>query len=725
MTSSSKIEAHLAPLVHHVELSKAGWRDRALDTMVIATCYLSDSPLIQEEISTQLNSQLPAPLGEAQIKDVIDRLISRSSLVRLSEGRFKLSEAAKAEIATNFEEASQAETRARERFEARFESIGEVPVSWEQFRDEFLTPLISELGARTYEIISGTSNPAVDAQAYVHFLDRFPEKVRPRISSALSEFLDPHDNTIRRLILSHLNATLLVKATGLHEAAFTALTAATTRRLQMTVFVDTNFLFSLLGLHENPADDVVEALDALITSTGHHVDVQLYALPITLDEARYTLANYRDVVSGIILTPQMARAIAKDNHDFSGIAIKYIQEAKTADSPISADEYFEPYLENLVEVCRDKGVEFYNADLDALRTDQRVIDDLAEEKAYQEDHRAKGAKPYPVLLHDMVLWHFVHDQRLPGVESPVDARYWIATMDFGLIRFDRYKRRDSRELPITIHPTVLLQILQFWVPQSESLEIALVESLRPMLPTVLDPDAERVTLRILRVLSRYENIDEFSEETLSNILVDDVVRSRIQTTVDLKAQAEIVEAALVKQLSALERKAKALEKKLEKATSNADAESERLRVELGERTRERDSLDTALHEEKEEAEKLAARVGALEGESERRKTTNTRIAFATATILLCGFLAWSISSYLVPKLIPHLRYSPGFTHALAISAAVLVGLSVADLIGARISPVRNWVTYSMLHQFRRYLWTVLVTIALSLLAAAIDRSAPQ
>lgn len=729
VTQSGSLEGNLAALVHHVELSKAGWRDRALESMLLATCFSAGSPLSSEEISTRLNDQLDAPIGRAQVESIIEVLVSRGSLVPTPDGSFKISEAAWAELEDNFSAAEDLEEAVQETFQKHFSDIDdEHTPSWERFKAEFVNPLITDLGAQTYEIVSSGRGAVENSAVHTRFLEPFPQEVRPDLTEAISQFFDPSNSAVRRFVLSRLNATFLVQATGLSEEAFEALIDATSRRLNMDVFIDTNFLFSLIGLHENPADDVVEALDSLIQKTGGQTDVSLYVLPITLNEARETVGRKKDHLSGIVVDKRLASAIRQGSSHFSGIALKYFREARTSDSPISAEEYFEPYLENLLEICRSKGVELYNTELDDLRNDQAVIDDLNDEKERQEEFRAKGAKPYPVILHDMVLWHFVDRQRPEDVESPVEAQHWIATIDFGFLGFDRRKKKESgRALPLAVHPTVLLQMLQFWVPQSEELEVALINSLQPLLPHEFDAEAERVTLKILRVLSRYENVSDLGEETLGNIFVDDAVRSRVQETEDLEEQIEIVESAIIEQTKELRERAEDLEGEKEELQHQLEARAERvedIQSELEKLRERRDEAERQLERERDRREGLESRIEELERDAERRKQDQERRRWRGW--FMGGCLVWLFALAAVgffvlgSSLAETTPLSSGPARGLGVATCSAFALVVAEFVGARLKHVQDSWVYRALHTARKWLWGLLVALGVSVLAAYLE-----
>jgi hypothetical protein len=80
----------------------------------------------------------------------------------------------------------------------------------------------------------------------------------------------------------------------------------------------------------------------------------------------------------------VARAAAKT--ELTGISRKYIEESASMQDGLSADAYFGPYLENLVEIIRSKGIQICVDNLDQLLARNDVRSDIAAELRY-EDHR--------------------------------------------------------------------------------------------------------------------------------------------------------------------------------------------------------------------------------------------------------------------------------------------------------------------------------------------------
>lgn len=722
----------LVALVHHVELSQAGWRDRALE--LAATCVLHEKggTCAREELSALLADRLPGTLGRAEVERLLARLEREGTIMSVRSDRLKLSESTSTTLSQLLEDHDQLEARVRDKFSV---VVGALPssarIEWTTFERSFLTPLILELGARTYEFLSGEVTTLSTSGGFVKFLTTIPEENRAAASQAIETFFNPKDPDIRAYLLRLLNAVFLAQVTGLPEAVLDALAARTKKKLRLRVFLDTNFLFSLIGLHENPADDVVELLNRLIAELKARLEVRLYILPITHDEARRTIGNYADRLSGLRLDRRLAEAVRRGTSDLSGITLRYVKEAASARRSVTAQEYFQPYLENLLAIARSKGVELYNESVDSLRRDQTVIDDVVAQLEFEK--RTKGeqdAKSYELLLHDMVLWHFVQRNRPARLDSYLDADTWVATIDFGFLGFDRHKlRRQNVSVPACLHPTVLLQILQLWIPRSDLLDAALVDSLRPLVPHVFDRDAEQVTIRILRALSRFEDIGDLDQETLTHVLFDRAIRSRVAATHDIEEQIELVRDTLVAETMRLERKAKQLELEaagLRSEVQSRDRELEQLRTEIATSREARDQkiaeLKDLLSIEQQNRTALAERLASMEADrtEEKRRSTKRAAWLRLLVAATLGAMAFAGGAYLLTDYWVVAKGYPTWVRRIA-GVALAGGASLAwlELCARRLAPLADEWFVAWLTRTRRVWWAIMGGVLVGVFASAI------
>lgn len=553
MTQGQSAQHQVSCLLEHVELSKAGWRNRSLDQLVLGSLWLHGGPATLDQLGAILHEQFVPQVLDATLTERVEELRSRGAVVVLPDGRMRLSQAASREQASRVESAEALTDQAEERFrDSCRRACPNLDASdvWRNFNDEFLVPLVKNIGARTYDLILGHPTKPDWSGVLDAFTSHFPQDEAKTLRTAVMEFLNPDDRIAREYVLRCLNAYLLMQASTLSEESLTGLAA--TAKPEFTLFLDTNFVFSLLDLHENPANEAVHAVQGVLGSLEGQVTAALYVLPPTIEEARGVLVASEKVLGRLKVASNIAEAGLQT--DVSGIAASYLEAVRSGRVRSGAKAYFDRYTQNLVHLLRDHGVELFNCPTEQLKRRQEVIDDVLAQEAYESAKRGVRAKAYERHMHDVVLWHFVRDKRPTLAESPAEAKYWIVTVDMRFLGFDAYKTASGRgELPVCLHPTTLLQLLQFWVPRSEAFERAVLGSMRlPFLFSEFDEGSEKVTVDILAAMSRLDGVEKLPVSTLRSMLLNEALRTRIAHSTALEEQVQAVRDALAAQYATLQ-----------------------------------------------------------------------------------------------------------------------------------------------------------------------------
>jgi hypothetical protein len=172
--------------------------------------------------------------------------------------------------------------------------------------------------------------------------------------------------------------------------------------------------------------------------------------------------------------------------------------------------------------------------------------------------------------------------------------------------------------------------LQFWVPRTKEFEEAVLGSLRlPFLFQEFDADAERTSLKILKGLGRFEGADDFPEQTITHILLNDELRSRLKSEHTEDAEVALIRDALVAETKArAEAEAKRV-RQLQITIENQEAsltalgaeklardgEIDRLKTKIAEQTSRSDTATGKLPAQGAEIEKLKAKVAEEESRS--------------------------------------------------------------------------------------------------------------
>lgn len=679
-------------LIHHVQLNEAGWRETTHRLLLLASLGESTGPMRPAEMATAVEQRYGVTLDVKSVVRLLAIYMSEGLVRALPDDSYGLTEVGRLRLQESATEADELTGKVRARFEKICAEVcPDARLSWETIETDFLRPMAAGLGARVYDLIKG-DGLSKEASKRVALIDsEWARETRASVAKALERFINPDDPAIRTFFLRLLNTDLLVRASSVSEADLAAIDFNPSNRLSMTVFVDTNLLFSLMRLHENPADDSAEALIRLVKNLSDRLDLRFVALPTTIDEAKRTLSSYQEKLSRAPTSASVVAALEKGNTDVSGITLKFFKKAAGSGSKFSAREYFGPYLTDFTSVMRGFGVELHNADTAKLKMDQDVIDDILEQQEWEKSNRRpERLKPYVALEHDMILWHFVKRQRPIRVDSPLKARAWIGTIDFRFIGFDEHKLRvGNSTVPLCIHPTTLLQMLQFWVPRSPELEKALVQSLWPLLPHVFDKAAEDVTIKILSAMSRYENDEDLPEETISNLLVNSSLRARISRSRTPDEEFGLVESEILVENNRLLRKLREERKRADtlqeevneqgrrvNATSkNAESKIQQLR---GERESLADELRDATVEKRLLQEELERR-----GNDEQRRRARFSVLFRTGLIVVFEILLAVSALWFRPELNAGLPVAGWLVVAVAAALSLWFPVEIGMLLAKR------------------------------------------
>lgn len=547
-----KLSSELVSLIHHIALNEAGWWDKVIQKIIISSVWLNKTPSTIDKISQDLkeNFGLGITLGNEILNKNIQSLCDQNILYKIFDNQYKLSEKSRSEFENDLNNHESLIERVREFFNNQVKiNCPEVFNNdcWNTFNDKLLIPTVNQLGAKTYELISGHKSTIEQTPIFHDYIDSFDEKLKKEIKKVVVAFFDSNNNDCRDYILRIINAYFYREAGNLSSETLQKINNIQSNNIEFNLFIDTNFLFSIMNLHDNPSNEAAISLKKLIDAINNKVRIRLYVTGRTLQESSGVIEFHKNNLKGISLKSNLIAAAI--NYEFSGFEKKYFDEISKTKKPINPDDYFEPYLKNILTVVRKLGVEYYNENYDKLSMDQNVIDDILESQEYQE-RLEKKERTYEQLLHDIMLWHFVKDKRPDYIESHIDAKYWIVTIDYRFLGFDRYKGKgNNSDLNlICMHPASLIQMLQFWVPRSKEFEEAILSNIRiPLFYNEFDNDSESMANLILKRLSHFENIENLSEDTITAVLQNKALINKLKSNQEREEQIDLIKDAIIEE----------------------------------------------------------------------------------------------------------------------------------------------------------------------------------
>lgn len=568
---SKILSSEIISLVHHVKLNESGWWEKSMQNILISVFGINENaPKSEKEIVSNLEKELNASFDKVRIIREFEILKSRKIIIPFTEDLYTLSEDSYSDFRASFNTQKEIEFEAEKRFnELCIKICPEIQAKnfWKDLNEYLIIPLVREIGARTYELISGKDAVTIEQYGQFNsFLSRYNEDYK-KVQSLLLNYFDFKNEFVKKYILHQLNAYFFIEATNLNQQTVDEVYTLSRSQADLKVFVDTNFLLTLLDLHDNPSNEAAFSLLELIDEIKNRLRIKFYVLPVTVMEFQNLISKFKDQLKKLNLS--LNQAIAVENTDeFSGIIKKYFQKCYEKQRILDLEDYFDPYLDNFTVNIRKKGLEIQQDKMDKYSTDQRVVDDLIEQVDYrferneksgkyrglsEEEKKLKWLNIYDKFNHDCQLWHYVKDKRPAYIDSTKDIVNWILTLDFNFLEYDKYKqnKNGNNKISVCLHPNEFISMLQFWVPRTEKFENAILGNFRlPFLFKEVDGESEKVSIEILRAISQYEDSERFNSELVAEILTNKALRQKIKVSNNVEENALLIKEELFKKYEA-------------------------------------------------------------------------------------------------------------------------------------------------------------------------------
>lgn len=619
MSDETTSAQHAAPnftlafkqMASFVAIAKTRATSQVLDELILQ-CFVV---LPSEPLSTadQVAEAMRALFGiSTNLKDVsiaLLRLTQAGTLSEVGNGHLSLASAMKETLNARIDAAKSLEKDVRETW------LNQVRATAPGLDGEKLwTTLLSYLqqafrrhGIQAVELLNPDVELASDSKIGLSaVLDgiiakTFIEQDRPTARQAASSFF-------QTVALDRRRAEYIA---SLADAAFNYFSLAVAPEVSeklrgklnnLTLFLDTNFLFGILNLHVNSQVDVSsELLDAI---KRFKLPFRLRYHEATIREMSNTLFFYGKELRGQKWPQKISRAIVTSSA-LSGIELRY--HSKNAEQSVSVDDFLAP-LQHWQILLRDKGIDVYNTDSSQARLAVRA-DLEAEYIDYLES--VQREKPIEAVQHDMTVLETVQSLR-SNAKTTLDAGSLLVTCDYHLFRFDFEHSRKSDRHHSTVLPSLLWQILRPFVSDNEEFDKAFAETFALPEFSLGRGGAQRAAARMASILASYSDIPE---ETASKMLANDLLIAELQSKRTEAEFAQTIESAVATENSQLVE---------ERAALAAQLESEKLERESKQR-----ELDAATKEIRLREESLEQKAQALREKEEAIRSLQAQTANQT------------------------------------------------------------------------------------------------
>lgn len=349
---------------------------------------------------------------------------------------------------------------------------------------------------------------------------------------------------------------------------------------ELTLFLDTNFLFGILDLHYNSQVDVSH--DLLRAILKHKMPFKLRYHEATGKEMSNTIDHYGTLLRSRVWTSTLSRA-ASQTRNLSGIEQKFHE--RNAVRSIDAVEFLRPY-EHFDQLLAEKNIKIFRP---SKNEEQARIDLYHEYQEFLTSHR-RGDKSYETVMHDATVLEEARRLR-SGSASTLEAGALIITCDYYLYRFDWESSRRNGHRACVLLPNIFWQILRPFVPVDQDFEKAFAETFALPEFRALGSGGGKACSKMLQILATYKDVPE---QTAFKLLSNDLLLDRLKTTSDDKQFAAQVEVAFVDENRNLLEEKASLESQLKETRRQHETEAKSREQDREKYNREEARLKEAL-----------------------------------------------------------------------------------------------------------------------------------
>jgi hypothetical protein len=529
---------------------------------------------------TQLEFELN--LEVLEVSDAANQLVNEGQLVLIGE-KYSLTEAAKAAMLTRVEASNGLEEKLKINFCKNASSLTE-----EKLTEEDLNQLFAAFKGYIHEnfffygksaiAILGNGDSQTKGLTTQHVFKLFSNKLIPKLRSVFYTYIETLASNSSSLELSYYESLAdraeHFFALGLSKELAQEL--ASIEPIDWTIFVDTNFLLSVLKVRSNTENPAVEALLKIIDENKDYFKIKISYLRDTYKELMRFKPVLNEIVHSQKLTQnQIKAALQTDNLD--GFARSYYQSQLAHGN---ATQHPATIIDQAVSILKSKSIEIYNAEVKGVSTESNefidsisdysrfnsIINEARIEKGFMNDARYKGVEQieHDIYLREAIL-SFREKLEAGAIPHFQDCKVFGLTLDYGLIDYDKYagRRENSKELfiPSFLTPSYLLKKLYKLLPvQSDNYRKAFLSSIASPVFSNSDTQKSEVSQSALAVFHAL-GIDDMS--FMAKSLKSQIFLNEIKNAGgDTEKIIPFVESELSKVLKTKERREKKLAQEL-------------------------------------------------------------------------------------------------------------------------------------------------------------------
>ncbi|KYG75262.1 hypothetical protein [Roseivirga spongicola] len=454
-------------------------RDEALANLIEYVVYTLDSPQDIAAICDFIKLEFDVQFDPAELKSVASQMLKKGNLERIADAKFKLSDSRVADLRAHSRSIALRQEERQKRIGKYIDEIDSSNLAPEVHKKilisftQYMYECFYEYGRRAVNIISGELTEVerrTKHQILKPFIDSFSPNEKRVFTDLVEHFTDVMNSDDLDYLQKLAYKAELFFSLGMDKETYER--ASEFNFMDWVVFLDTNFLYSILNLHKHDEDDACNQIVRIIRD--HKLNIRLTYIPDTRQELLNKKKDFDKNIARTSFTKHQISALLSSGN-LDGFSKKYYeQKLEYGDETPHPTEIIDHHIASL----KEKGVLIYNSNFKSLREEsgyQHIINETSAFKEYEkfrnETRVEKGLdykqpKDDHLLEHDVFLREAILFLRGTKAVSMNDVKYYGLTLDKTLIGFDKYRLRSDRTVyvPVFFLPSFLLGKLLRFIP---------------------------------------------------------------------------------------------------------------------------------------------------------------------------------------------------------------------------------------------------------------------
>lgn len=393
----------------------------------------------------------------------------------------------------------------------------------------------------------------------------------------------------------------------------------------LLVFTDTNVLFTVLDIHNNPQDRVINELIEIALNAG--LGLKFQYLPITLRELNSVKNELQRVIQRIEFQPGHIKALLASGQ-LDGFTRHYYE--KKLESPDAANPIY--VIEDSRTVFASRGIGLYNRKFDFYEDDAFIDAKVEDYREYETFiNKIRGDKGLPPkhkgvtqVTHDIQLREAILYLR-DLLDNENTLKYLGITLDYQLLRFDKFlarkrvRRESSVIQPVFMSPGNFLRRIRAFLPvKTDDYKKAFISAMTNLtLPT----GSKEQSINVQKTTSYFRQIGIQDEAAILNIVKNELLYKELLTFDNDEDRSVFIQSEVDKYLEEL----RIAQKEREEKGGQDNLKFESLAEELSEAKQREANLKVEKTKSEEQLQKAQSSINDLAQKLERVKTQQTQM----------------------------------------------------------------------------------------------------